>query len=65
MQPKKLLLPSVSALLLLAGGCTVYAPIQPVMPLVSQRGQFEAGANCQFTGRLEATAAYSPCTGRC
>lgn len=46
--------------LLLAGGCTVYAPMQPVMPLVSQRRQFEAGASCQLTGRLEATAAYSP-----
>jgi hypothetical protein len=45
---------------LLATGCTVYAPMQPVMPLVSQRAQFEAVASGQFTGRLEATAAYSP-----
>lgn len=45
---------------LLAGGCTVYAPMQPVMPLVRQRGELEVGASCQLTGRLEATAAYSP-----
>jgi hypothetical protein len=45
---------------LLAAGCTVYAPMQPVMPLVSRRGELEAGASGQFTGRLEATAAYSP-----
>ncbi len=45
---------------LLAAGCTVYAPMQPVMPLVRQRGELEAGASCQPTGRLEATAAYSP-----
>jgi hypothetical protein len=49
-----------SCLLLLATSCTVYAPMQPVMPLLSQRGQFEAGASAQFTGRLEAAAAYSP-----
>lgn len=48
------------ASLLLATSCTVYAPMQPVMPLVSQRGQAEAGASLQATGRLEATAAYSP-----
>lgn len=47
-------------LALLLGGCTVYAPMQPVMPLVRQRGELEAGASCQPTGRLEATAAYSP-----
>ncbi|MVN78573.1 hypothetical protein GO988_19755 [Hymenobacter sp. HMF4947] len=40
--------------------CTVYAPMQPVMPLVRQRGQFDAGASLQSSGRLEATAAYSP-----
>jgi hypothetical protein len=34
--------------------------MQPVMPLVSQRGELEAGGSCQPTGRLEATAAYSP-----
>jgi hypothetical protein len=49
-----------SALPLLAAGCTVYAPMQPVMPLVSRRGELEAGASGQPTGRLEATAAYSP-----
>jgi hypothetical protein len=50
----------LGSVLLLATSCTVYAPMQPVMPTVSQRGQFEAGASAQFTGRLEATAAYSP-----
>ena len=46
---------------LLAGtGCTVYAPMQPVMPLVRQRGQAEAVASTQVTGRVEATGAYSP-----
>jgi hypothetical protein len=45
---------------LLASGCTVYVPMQPVMPLVSRRGELEAGASGQLTGRLEATAAYAP-----
>lgn len=61
MLPKKLLLPlSVVCLLLLAASCTVYAPMQPVMPLVSQRGQVEAGASVQVLGRVEATGSYSP-----
>ncbi|MEJ7660401.1 MAG: hypothetical protein WKG07_12685 [Hymenobacter sp.] len=38
----------------------MYAPMQPVMPLVRQRGQVEAGASAQVTGRAEATVAYSP-----
>ncbi|GAA4493495.1 hypothetical protein GCM10023172_02120 [Hymenobacter ginsengisoli] len=38
----------------------MYAPMQPVMPLVRQRGQVEVGASAQLTGRVEATAAYSP-----
>ncbi|WP_223651049.1 hypothetical protein [Hymenobacter psoromatis] len=46
--------------LLASTGCTVYAPMQPLMPLVRQRGQLEAGASTQFTGRVEATGAYSP-----
>jgi hypothetical protein len=54
------LFPASMLALLLATSCTVYAPMQPLMPLVSQRGQLEVGANSQFTGRLEATAAYSP-----
>ena len=54
------LLPASVLALLLATSCTVYAPMQPLMPLVSQRGQVEAGASSQFTGRLEATGAYSP-----
>jgi hypothetical protein len=54
------LFPASMLALLLATSCTVYAPMQPLMPLVSQRGQVEAGASSQFTGRLEATGAYSP-----
>ena len=46
--------------LLVATSCTVYAPMQPVMPLVRQRGDIEAGASLQPSGRLEAQAAYSP-----
>ena len=46
--------------LLASAGCTVYAPMQPVLPLVRQRGRVEAGASAQFTGRAEATVAYSP-----
>ncbi len=41
-------------------GCTVYAPMQPTMPLVQAAGQTELGASLQPNGRLEATAAYSP-----
>ncbi|KAA9332115.1 hypothetical protein F0P96_11545 [Hymenobacter busanensis] len=44
----------------LTTSCTVYAPMQPVMPLVESQGQVEVGASVQPTGRLEATAAYSP-----
>ncbi|MGI4875151.1 MAG: hypothetical protein ACRYFX_28685 [Janthinobacterium lividum] len=53
------LLPAGTAGLLLAS-CTVYAPMQPVMPLVSQRGQAELGTSLQPLGRLEVTGAYSP-----
>ena len=57
---EKLLPASLWAFLLLATSCTVYVPMQPLMPLVSQRRQAEFGASLQPTGRLEATAAYSP-----
>lgn len=46
--------------ILAATSCTVYAPMQPVMPLVRQRGDIEAGASLQLSGRLEVQAAYSP-----
>jgi hypothetical protein len=52
-------LPAVVIALLLTG-CTVYVPLQPIMPLVAEKGQLEATASLQFTGRLETTAAYSP-----
>lgn len=60
MAPTRLLTLSLGCGLLASTGCTVYAPMQPVLPLVRQRGQLEAGASTQFTGRVEATAAYSP-----
>jgi hypothetical protein len=47
-------------ILLAAASCTVYAPMQPVMPLVRQRGDVEAGASLQPSGRLEVQGAYSP-----
>lgn len=43
-----------------ASSCTVYAPMQPTMPLVAAAGQAEAAASLQPNGRLEMTAAYSP-----
>lgn len=59
MRRTHLLLPGVLSLLATTG-CTVYAPMQPRMPLVRQRGQLETGASIQPLGRVEATAAYSP-----
>ena len=47
-------------LLLGTGSCTVYAPIQPTMPLITAVGQAEAAANIQPNGRVEASVAYSP-----
>ncbi|GAB3305496.1 hypothetical protein GCM10027348_35140 [Hymenobacter tenuis] len=34
--------------------------MQPTMPLLEEKGQLEIAANIQLTGRMEATAAYSP-----
>ena len=50
----------LATLLFGAGSCTVYTPMQPIMPLVAAVGQAEASANTQLNGRVEATAAYSP-----
>lgn len=47
-------------LLALLASCTVYAPMQPTLPLLTERGQADFGASIQPNGRLEATAAYSP-----
>lgn len=44
----------------LAASCTVYAPMQPTMPLVYQRGQAQLGASIQALGRAEVTGAYAP-----
>ncbi|GAB2957342.1 hypothetical protein GCM10027048_24820 [Hymenobacter coalescens] len=41
-------------------GCTVYAPVQPALPVINGAGQTELRASAQFTGRLEGNAAYSP-----
>ena len=48
------------ALLVGTGSCTVYAPMQPTMPLVTAAGQAEATGNIQPNGRVEASVAYSP-----
>lgn len=45
---------------LILGGCTVYAPVQPTMPLLTEVGQAEIHAGIQLSGRLEAVGAYSP-----
>lgn len=50
----------LAALLFEVGGCTVYAPMQPTMPLVTTVRQTEATASLQPNGRAEVTAAYSP-----
>ncbi|OGX82207.1 hypothetical protein BEN47_18650 [Hymenobacter lapidarius] len=42
------------------GACTVYAPMQPTMPLLDAKGQAEFSGSLQPNGRVEATAAYSP-----
>lgn len=52
--------PWLALLILGASSCTVYAPIQPTMPLVAAVGQAEAAASLQPNGRLELSAAYSP-----
>lgn len=46
--------------LLAVGGCTVYAPMQPTMPLVREAKQAEITASIQPTGRVEAMMAYAP-----
>ena len=50
------------ALLVGADSCTVYAPMQPTMPLVAAAGQAETAGNIQPNGRVEASVAYSPAT---
>jgi hypothetical protein len=51
---------SALAGLLGTGGCTVYAPMQPTMPLVQKARQAEITASVQPIGRVEATLAYAP-----
>lgn len=50
----------LSFLFFCAGGCTVYAPMQPTMPLLRAAGQAEGTLSVQPNGRVEATAAYAP-----
>lgn len=51
----------IAAMLLISvSGCTVYAPMQPTMPLIAAAGQAEASGNIQPNGRVEASVAYSP-----
>ena len=47
-------------LLIGTASCTVYAPMQPTMPLLEAVGQAEGSASIQPNGRVEALAAYSP-----
>ncbi|MDB5235098.1 MAG: hypothetical protein JWR44_2091 [Hymenobacter sp.] len=50
----------LATLLCGAFSCTVYAPMQPIMPLVAGPNQAEASASLQPNGRVEGTVAYSP-----
>lgn len=45
---------------LLATGCTVYAPMQPQAPVIKERGRGEASLQTQATIRAEGSVAYSP-----
>ncbi len=47
-------------LALLATGCTVYAPMQPLAPLIRARGQGEASLQTQVLVRPEGSVVYSP-----
>lgn len=48
------------AWLLAGSSCTVYAPMQPIMPLVREAHKAEITASIQPIGRIEATVAYAP-----
>ena len=50
----------LALLSLVAGSCTVYAPMQPTMPLPRAAGQAEGTASIQPNGRVEITGAVSP-----
>lgn len=50
----------LTLLSLAAGSCTVYAPMQPTMPLLRAAGQAEGTASIQPNGRVEITGAVSP-----
>ena len=50
----------LASLIFLAGSCTVYAPMQPTMPLLQAAGQAEGTASIQPNGRVEITGAVSP-----
>lgn len=54
---------AVLASLGLLPACTVYAPMQPTMPLVSSAGDVELSVHALPTGRGEASVAYSPGKG--
>ncbi|RPD47058.1 hypothetical protein DNI29_12950 [Hymenobacter sediminis] len=44
----------------LAGGCSVYAPLQTSAPLVHDKGEAEVVGSAYLSGRLEGSVAYSP-----
>lgn len=54
---------SICSLVLGCVSCTVYAPMQPTMPLVRNPGETEFSASFQPSGRAEVTAAFSPARG--
>ena len=51
---------ALALLILSAGSCTVYTPMQPSLPGIRSAGQVELRASVQPTLRAEAAAAYSP-----
>ncbi|GAA4004101.1 hypothetical protein GCM10022408_14730 [Hymenobacter fastidiosus] len=62
MKPRNFYLPFTpyAAVLLLATGCTVYAPMQPTISTIHQQGQVEIAASVQPNGRVESSVVYSP-----
>ncbi|WP_400192184.1 hypothetical protein [Hymenobacter sp. B81] len=53
----RLLLPALPVLL---SACSVYAPMQPAAPLLTDRGQAEVAAHVHLNGQVVGSAAYSP-----
>lgn len=41
-------------------GCSVYMPLQPAAPVIREKGEAEVVGGAYLSGRLEASASYSP-----